>query len=95
VRAPRVRKARHVVRWFLKAAGRYAVCLPPRGIYVLPGRAGEPGLLQHELVHWQQARRMGVIKFYAVYLWYTLRYGYWNNPLEREARENGLADQQN
>jgi len=44
MRAPRVRKARHIVRWFLKAAGRYAVCLPPRGIYVLQGRAGEPML---------------------------------------------------
>ena len=83
MRAPRVRKARHVVRWFLKAAGRYAVCLPPRGIYVLPGRAGEPGLLQHELVHWRQAQEMGVAKFYAKYLWLLIRHGYQRHPMER------------
>jgi hypothetical protein len=30
---------------------------------------------------------MGVLRFYLTYGWYTLRYGYWNNPMEVEARE--------
>jgi hypothetical protein len=30
---------------------------------------------------------MGAVKFYATYLWYNLRYGYVNNPMEVEARQ--------
>jgi hypothetical protein len=29
---------------------------------------------------------MGAVKFYLTYLWQMLRYGYWNSPMEREAR---------
>jgi hypothetical protein len=29
---------------------------------------------------------MGAINFYLTYLWQMLRYGYWNSPMEREAR---------
>jgi hypothetical protein len=30
---------------------------------------------------------MGVLKWYVLYAWYTLRHGYRNNPLEVDARE--------
>jgi hypothetical protein len=39
------------------------------------------------MVHWEQYQRMGVIGFYVTYLWYNIRYGYWNNPMEVEARK--------
>jgi hypothetical protein len=29
---------------------------------------------------------MGAIRFYITYLWLTIRHGYWNNPMEVEAR---------
>lgn len=43
-------------------------------------------LTAHERWHWIQAKRMGYLKFYLAWLFYTLRYGYWKNPLESEAR---------
>jgi hypothetical protein len=30
---------------------------------------------------------LGARRFYATYIWYTIRYGYRNNPMEIEARE--------
>lgn len=45
-----------------------------------------PALLLHELAHVKQYRRYGVIGFLARYIWWSIRYGYKNNPLEVEAR---------
>jgi hypothetical protein len=42
-------------------------------------------LFRHELEHVYQVRRLGWVRFYATYLWYSLRYGYRNNPFEIEA----------
>jgi hypothetical protein len=53
---------------------------------VLPEHLANQRLTQHELVHWQQYKRMGVVKYYATYLYQVLRYGYRNSPMEREAR---------
>jgi hypothetical protein len=44
--------------------------------------------LNHELTHIEQFKKYGLIKFLALYSWYTLRYGYYDNPLEVEARAN-------
>lgn len=43
--------------------------------------------LQHELVHIEQYKQHGTIKFLVLYLWYSIKYGYYNNPFEIEARE--------
>lgn len=43
--------------------------------------------LRHELVHIEQYKRYGTIKFIVFYIWYSIKYGYYNNPLEIEARE--------
>lgn len=80
------RPAPHIIRWFLQATGFHGVTLPPLGIYILAERIHSLRLIRHEQAHWAQYERMGAVKFYAVYLWYTLRYGYYNNPLEIEAR---------
>jgi hypothetical protein len=71
---------------FLKATGYHGICLPPFGIYILPERLTQSSLLLHEQCHWQQAERMGVLRWAVAYLWYNLRYGYYKNPLEIEAR---------
>lgn len=42
--------------------------------------------VKHELCHVAQYRRMGTLPFLAKYLWLSIRYGYYNNPLEVEAR---------
>lgn len=41
---------------------------------------------QHEMVHVAQYQRYGFMPFLFRYFWYTLRFGYKNNPLEIEAR---------
>lgn len=42
--------------------------------------------LNHELVHVAQYRRYGLIPFIFRYIWYSIRFGYYRNPLEIEAR---------
>lgn len=42
--------------------------------------------VKHEMVHIEQYKRYGLIRFLVLYLWYSARYGYYNNPLEVEAR---------
>jgi len=44
-------------------------------------------LFRHELEHVYQQMREGVIFFYLKYFYYSLRYGYKNNPFELEAYE--------
>jgi hypothetical protein len=43
--------------------------------------------LHHELVHIQQFRQYGFIKFLFLYLLESLKNGYYNNKFEVEARE--------
>jgi hypothetical protein len=81
-----IRPAKWPVRWFLRTFGYGGVALPPFGIYILAERITEESLIQHEKIHWVQYQRMGAIKYYLTYVWQVLRYGYWNAPMEREAR---------
>ena len=83
--------ARGPVRWWLRLTGFGGICLPPFGIYILAERIHSERLVRHEQAHWAQYERMGAVRFYVTYLWYTIRHGYWNNPMEVEARgaENG------
>ncbi len=81
------RPARGPVRWFLRTFGYGGICLPPVGIFILTERINEAPLIRHEQCHWQQAQRMGIVRWYLTYAWYTIRHGYRNNPMEIEARE--------
>jgi hypothetical protein len=81
-----VKPAKGPVRWWLKLTGFAGITLPPFGIYILAERLTDADLIRHERVHWTQYQRMGAINFYLTYLWQMLRYGYWNSPMEREAR---------
>jgi len=45
------------------------------------------GLQAHEEVHMDQYEKHGTVKFIVLYVWYSIRYGYRNNPFEIEARE--------
>jgi hypothetical protein len=48
-------------------------------------------LYRHELEHFYQAQRDGVLRFYVRWLWYTIKHGYWDNPYEIEARQQAVA----
>lgn len=43
-------------------------------------------LVCHELTHVLQYQRYGYWGFLRRYLWETIKHGYYNNPLEKEAR---------
>lgn len=43
-------------------------------------------LIEHERVHLRQQLRGLLIVFYIRYFYYHVKYGYWNNPYEVEAR---------
>ena len=81
-----IKPARNLIRWWLLLTGYAGITLPPFGIYILAERMNDDALILHEQVHWQQAKRMGTFKFYAVYLWLLVKHGYQNHPMEIEAR---------
>ena len=43
-------------------------------------------LIAHERVHLKQWKQYWIVGFLPVYVYYHIRYGYKNNPLEIEAR---------
>lgn len=45
-------------------------------------------VFRHELEHAYQVMREGPFRFYLKFFWYSIRYGYKNNPYEVEAREH-------
>ncbi len=58
------------------------------GIYLEAAQANRRSLVAHELVHVAQYERLGgTWPFLRDYLWQCLREGYWNAPLEIEARQ--------
>lgn len=82
----RIRAARGLIGWWLRRTGYAGITLPPLGIYLLEHRLHDQRLRRHEAEHWRQYQRMGAVRFYAVYLWWLMRVGYQNHPMERAAR---------
>lgn len=68
--------------------GYNAQTLPPFGILIKKEHARNANLLQHELIHWRQYQRQGLLLYYLNYLANQLQHGYDNNPMEVEARVN-------
>lgn len=95
-----IRPARGPLRWFFARTAYAGLCLPGLGIWIAPAlltwqRAGLPApwphtaedhILRHELRHWHQARELGVWRWYGLYLWWLMRRGYAQHPLEIDAR---------
>jgi len=74
-----------LLRHYLKATGFEAITMPWRTVYALQLPLPDY-LIRHEAIHVLQIMEMGAIRFTLTYLWYQLRYGYWDNPLEVDAR---------
>ncbi len=72
-----------------KLAGNYnARTIPPFGIFIKESEKENKMLIDHELVHWQQYKKLGLVKYYAQYLKQMREVGYDNMPMEIEARVN-------
>lgn len=48
--------------------------------------ANNKRLIRHELKHIEQYKRYWIIGFPFIYIYQYIRYGYWECPLEQEAR---------
>lgn len=46
---------------------------------------GKDSLLKHEMTHWNQIRKEGLLLFKIKNINYNKKYGYFNNPFEKEA----------
>lgn len=64
-----------------------AVCLAPLFILIRKEYKGHFGLLRHEVIHWKQCKRMGIVLFYTRYILQYILFGYDNMPMELEARQ--------
>lgn len=80
------KKATGLINWWLRLSGFTGITLPPFGIYILQEQLHNTRLIKHERQHWKQYKQLGAVMFYAKYIWYSVRYGYRNNPMEIEAR---------
>jgi hypothetical protein len=67
-----------------------AATIPPFGIFIEDDYRNEGdrrgSILAHERVHWDQYKRMGLLKFYNSYFFEYTRHGRVNNWMESEAR---------
>lgn len=63
-----------------------AIVMPWRTCYVHPDYWGDEALMRHEHVHFDQIDREGPIVWTVKYLYWLLKYGYFSNPYEVEAR---------
>lgn len=79
------RLARGPIRWFLLASRSVGIAMPWGRVYLLEPWLDDRITRIHELAHLRQIRRDGPVVFSVRYLWWLVRYGYWNNPYEVEA----------
>ncbi len=67
--------------------GGYNGCIfPPFGVLINKAQKGNEILLKHEMVHWQQYQREGLLPFLFNYWAEHFKVGYDLNPYEIEAR---------
>ncbi|MDD5151438.1 MAG: hypothetical protein PHC28_13350 [Flavobacterium sp.] len=64
-----------------------AMTIPPFGIFIKKEFKGNIQILKHDLIHWQQYKRMGLILFYLRYFIQLIFIGYDTMPMEVEARK--------
>jgi hypothetical protein len=61
--------------------------VPPFGIFIIKDLKGNFSIIRHELIHWRQYQRMGLLLFYFRYFLQLLIIGYDFAPMEVEARK--------
>ena len=63
-----------------------AMTIPPFGIFIKHIYKGDNQILSHDLIHWKQYERMGLLMYYFRYLAQIILIGYETMPMEMEAR---------
>jgi|GEM_PF-1374247 len=70
--------------WMVNNYNGYIV--PPIGVFISKKQRENVALLEHELVHWKQFQREGILPFLFNYAKQAVNLGYDKNPYEIEAR---------
>ena len=84
----KIKEAKGIIKLYLKIFKAKAVYTPWNTIYFLDKKMiKERKIIKHELKHFEQRKREGIIKFAVKYTYYLIKYGYRNNPYEIEARK--------
>jgi len=81
-----------IIKWYMKLCGFKGWTSFWNTIYLDPEHLDDEPLIRHEMAHIDQIQRDGKIVFTLKYLFWTVRYGYWNNPYEIEARQKEISD---
>ena len=81
------RTATGLILLYMKACGFQGWTSLWNVIYMAPGYELCQPLLRHENKHLEQMQRDGKLVYLIKYSFWTLRYGYKNNPYEVEARQ--------
>lgn len=63
-----------------------AQTIPPFGIFITEAQKNNISLIEHEMMHWKQYQKKGLIVFYYDYYNELKTYGYDKMPMEIEAR---------
>lgn len=84
----KIKTASGSVLWWMRLWGFRGWASLWNTLYIRPGSEKDQKLLAHEKYHLHQMARDGKIVFMLRYTWWLVRYGYWNNPYEIEARKN-------
>jgi hypothetical protein len=75
-----------IIKWYLSKNGFKAWTSAWNTIYYIDEVAmADKCLVTHEMVHVRQMQNYGKILFMIKYSYYTIKYGYRNNPYEVEA----------
>lgn len=64
-----------------------AATIPPFGTFIEKKYKGNLSILNHELVHWDQYKKMGFWGFYSTYSKEYFKYGRKYGPMEVDARK--------
>ena len=60
--------------------------LPPFGIFIKHDHINNQKIINHDLIHWKQYKRMGLLLYYFRYAIQLIIIGYDTMPMEMEAR---------
>ncbi len=74
------------VDW-MKRVRCHGVVIGRKILFSMPARDIPQWMFRHEIEHAYQQIREGRVLFYLKYFYYSLRYGYHDNPYEVQARE--------
>ena len=72
-------------KWLGKWNG---ITLAPIGVFVKPEAADNKVVMNHERIHWEQQKKLGLFKFYTRYLYEAALKGYRNISFEIEAYDH-------